>query len=210
MEKIFKDKWKRYLFMGCLVLFVVIFGLFLFDLIYGFDVYIHSLIIKLNSNYVTYFFKFITFFSSTYFIIFGVLLSLLLIKKKKTGMYIALNAGLCCLINQAIKFIVARPRPININMVEESGFSFPSGHSMMSVAFYGLLIYFISQKKWKKSRKILLSSLLMLLIFLIGVSRIYLGVHFASDVLAGFALATAYLLLFIELVFKKKKTNKVR
>lgn len=85
-------------------------------------------------------------------------------------------------------------------LVEESGYSFPSGHSFVSIAFYGFLIYLIINSKLKKQTKIVLSIVLASLILLIGISRIYLGVHYPSDVTAGFIGGAIYLMIFIEIV----------
>ena len=102
--------------------------------------------------------------------------------------------------NQLLKRIVERPRPEGFRIVEELGYSFPSGHSMVSMAFYGLFIYFIYEKVKNKYIKWTSIILLTLLIVLIGISRIYLGVHYASDVLAGFLLSISYLGLFTHII----------
>ena len=90
-----------------------------------------------------------------------------------------------------------RPRPTEHRIIDESGYSFPSGHSMVSAAFYGFLIYLIYKNVKNKYLKWGLITILSLLVFLIGVSRIYLGVHYTSDVLAGFLVAISYLIIFI-------------
>ena len=136
---------------------------------------------------------------------------MVLSKDKKKGLYIVLNILLCFLLNQSFKLIFARTRPEDINLINEFGYSFPSGHSMVSLAFYGFFIYIIAHLKIKKNKKILYCSLLALFVLLIGISRIYLGVHYASDVLAGYALAMAYLIIYIKLIYNKvyntKKTS---
>lgn len=94
-------------------------------------------------------------------------------------------------------------------LVQEKGYSFPSGHSFVAVAFYGFLIYLIITSNWNKKVKIVSSLFLTVLILLIGISRIYLGVHYPSDVTAGFIGGTIYLIIFIEIikgvVYEKKK-----
>jgi undecaprenyl-diphosphatase len=105
-----------------------------------------------------------------------------------------------------MKFIFERPRPFNINIIIENGYSFPSGHSMVSLAFYGLFIYIIWHMNKPRLEKLFYVIPLILLVLLIGISRIYLGVHYASDVIAGYALSMAYLIIFIKLFYKKMKS----
>ena len=124
-------------------------------------------------------------------------------KNKKRAFYIALNVLLCYFLNQTFKYIFARQRPMDINLIDASGFSFPSGHSMISVAYYGFIAYIVSHVRMKRNKRRLYVGLLMLLTLLIGISRIYLGVHYASDVLAGYALSMAYLIVYIKLFYKK-------
>ena len=100
------------------------------------------------------------------------------------------------MLNLMLKNIVERPRPIGYRLIDETGYSFPSGHSMISAAFYGLIIYFIWKNVKNKKLKYISCALLGLLIAFIGISRIYLGVHYASDVLGGFIISIAYLIIF--------------
>jgi undecaprenyl-diphosphatase len=94
-----------------------------------------------------------------------------------------------------LKFLFNRPRPLIPLLKEAQGLSFPSGHAMMSFSFYGLLIYLVwrnIENPWVRG---VLVTLLFLLIFTIGLSRIYLRVHYASDVMAGFAVGIIWLVL---------------
>lgn len=83
------------------------------------------------------------------------------------------------------KNIFQRPRPEILQLIPIDGFSFPSGHSTFSMAIYGYLIYIINKEMSWKIKNIIIF-LLTILIFSIGLSRIYLGVHYFSDVFAGF------------------------
>lgn len=126
---------------------------------------------------------------------------------KKNRWFITFDLVGCTVINQTIKHIVRRPRPNVLRLVEESGYSFPSGHSMISVAFYGLVIYFVYKNINNKYLKWSLISLLSLLILTIGFSRIYVGVHYFTDVVGGFFLALAYLIVYIYIYNKKVIKN---
>lgn len=126
---------------------------------------------------------------------------------KKNRWFITFDLVGCTVINQTIKHIVRRPRPNVLRLVSESGYSFPSGHSMISVAFYGLVIYFVYKNINNKYLKWALISLLSLLILTIGFSRIYVGVHYFTDVVGGFFLALAYLIVYIYIYNKKVRKD---
>ena len=126
---------------------------------------------------------------------------------KKNRWFITFDLVGCTVINQTIKHIVKRSRPNVLRLVSESGYSFPSGHSMISVAFYGLVIYFVYKNINNKYLKWALISLLSLLILTIGFSRIYVGVHYFTDVVGGFFLALAYLIVYIYIYNKKVIKN---
>ena len=106
--------------------------------------------------------------------------------------------------------MVKRPRPEEINLLNLGGYSFPSGHSFLAISSYGFLIFLINRKVKNNKLKIILISTLSALIFLIIVSRIYLGVHYASDCLAGFTLGLSYLFILLILydTFMPRKFDK--
>ncbi len=107
-------------------------------------------------------------------------------KQKNIGLSIFSNLVIITVLNQLLKNILQRPRPTEYRIIEETGYSFPSGHSMISMAFYGYLIYLIYKYVKNKYVKWISIVLLSTLICSIGISRIYLGVHYTSDVLGGF------------------------
>lgn len=117
-------------------------------------------------------------------------------KQPKLGMSIAVNLLLAWLLNSRLKLIFRRPRPADPWLVQEGGFSFPSGHSMVSMAFYGFLIYLVWRCVTNPKRRYVLTAVLGVLILLIGLSRIYLGVHYVTDVLGGFLIALCYLTIY--------------
>src|SRR4030095_9291334 len=94
-----------------------------------------------------------------------------------------------------LKQLFQRKRPLAPLLQAAKGLSFPSGHAIMAVTFYGLLIYIFLHTVQETACRYLLTSLLIALILLIGFSRIYLRVHYASDVLAGFIIGLMWLLI---------------
>lgn len=130
-----------------------------------------------------------------------IIATVLVIKKQKLmGFLVLLNLAISGALNQILKRIVQRPRPTEYRLIEENGYSFPSGHSMVSAAFYGFLIYLIFKNVKNKRIKWISISFLGILISLIGISRIYLGVHYTSDVMAGFVISISYLVIFTSIV----------
>ena len=116
------------------------------------------------------------------------------------------------LLNVGLKYFIARPRPgINLRLVEAYSYSFPSGHSMSAMAFYGFLVYLVFKYTKSKRRKALAFIVLVGLVIAIGISRIYLGVHYATDVMAGFVVGLSWLMICIMAIrsieFYRKKNR---
>jgi len=119
---------------------------------------------------------------------------------KKQGIIFASAIFLTGILIKVSKEIFQRVRPLN-QIVQETSFSFPSGHATMAIVFFGLILYMFSEKTSKKIKMI--SSLIAILsIFLVGFTRIYLRVHWLTDVLGGFILGGTILFLTI-LIFRK-------
>lgn len=135
-----------------------------------------------------------------------VMVSLLLLAYDKTripyGVLGATAAITDTLLNKGLKQLFERARPEDVlPLIEQGGYAFPSGHSVTSMAFYGMLLFLVQTRMEDRKKANALSIVLILLIALIGPSRIYLGVHYPTDVLAGWAegvfVATAvYMLAF--------------
>ena len=111
------------------------------------------------------------------------------------------------LFNDLLKWLFHRARPTIHPIITETGYSFPSGHSMSSIAIYGMLMFFLVlffKKRWAKVTTVIVLSLIILLI---GISRIYLGVHYPSDVIAGYTAGGTWLivcLIFLRLIVEKR------
>ena len=164
------------------------------------DHHIENIVINMRNNKLTNLMIIITNLSSAYCLIVISILLLTFIKNKKISMLIILNLLFSLLTSQLAKIIMQRERPVNINLVDAFGFSYPSGHSLISMAYFGFIAYLLyKNKKNKKLTKIILITTLFITILTIGFSRIYLGVHYFSDVIGGFLLSSSYLMLFINL-----------
>lgn len=123
-------------------------------------------------------------------------------KNKRIGILYIINMGICYLINFILKILISRDRPIQYMLVLEDSYSFPSAHSMLSVAFYGFLAYLIIKYVKNKPLKIIGVILSIIFTLLVGVSRVYLGVHYPTDVLCGFLFGYIYLIVYIYVVRK--------
>ena len=116
---------------------------------------------------------------------------------RRPGACAAINLVLAVVIDLVLKEIVQRQRPDeSIRLVSEVGYSFPSGHSMVSMAFYGLLLWMVWQYEQDRVVKWVCVTGFAILILFVGISRIYLGVHYASDVIAGFAVSAIWLAVY--------------
>jgi membrane-associated phospholipid phosphatase len=107
-----------------------------------------------------------------------------------------------------LKGLFDRERPVVPLLFEARGLSFPSGHALMSVTFYGLLVYMVFKNVKNPALKWTLISLLVLLIIIIGSSRVYLRVHYATDVIAGYCIGFLWLVFTVWLLNKIEKQSK--
>ena len=135
-------------------------------------------------------------------------LAIILIKGLKNKLFLLTGIVGTAGLNVLLKHIVQRERP-NINrLIPEKGYSFPSGHSMMSMAFYGMLIFLIFKYVKNTALKWTLIVILTILLSTIGITRIYLGVHYPSDVIGGFVVSLTYLFILTEIYNKVKIEEK--
>lgn len=160
----------------------------------------------------TRFMKFITFYGNRDFLVpANLLLVFLFIIRKNKWMAITTAAvGLSSLgLMVSLKSLTRRPRPDHPMVEGVTNFSFPSGHTLMGVAFYGLLIWLVVKyvpEKWKRNLLIVLLTALMLII---GFSRIYLRMHYTSDVIAGYSIGMIWLMLVLALMEQARKKYEV-
>lgn len=155
-----------------------------------FDSSVTTYVQSFKSDTLTAFFKIVTDLGDRYaYIVISILLGLYFVLRHRSWKFI-LQTVLVLLLatgsNIMIKRVINRARPSLEHLVDVNTLSYPSGHSMSAMAFYGFLVYLtllLVESRWLKT---VLSILIILLILSIGTSRIYLGVHYPSDVAAGF------------------------
>jgi len=142
---------------------------------------------------------FITFLGKHQFLIPAnlILIFYFLIVKKQTWFSIrVITIAISSLVLMLLlKQLFQRKRPLSPLLKAAKGLSFPSGHAIMAVTFYGLLIYILQHSIETDWLKWLITILVIVLIVLIGFSRVYLRVHYASDVAAGFIIGLLWLLI---------------
>ncbi len=173
-----------------------------------------ALAFAMRNSIMTLFMRAITFLGSSYFLIPANLLMicwiLFYMKNRLLAMQWMITAIASLLLMYLFKGLFGRQRPFDPFLETATGFSFPSGHTLNSLVFFGLLIFILWKFARYKNWKIWGTVLLSLLILGIGLSRIYLRVHYASDVLGGLALGIALLTLSIYGFerFRKVKINR--
>jgi len=126
-------------------------------------------------------------------------------KKKWFAIRIASLALSSVVISFTLKAYFRRDRPLLPTLGDAAGYSFPSGHALIGVVFYGLFVYMIwheVKQKWLRTSLIIL---LIMLIILISFSRIYLRVHYPSDVIAGLAVGFIWLVLSLQIIHRVEK-----
>lgn len=171
-----------------------------------FDNAVYNLVRSLECDFCDKYFVFITKFGNVSVVI-GVVAILIMIFRNKYGVMFASIGAIVAATNKLLKHIIKRQRPDVLKLIKQGGYSYPSGHSMISISVYGYLCYLAFTKIKNSILKWLCSIILVILILSIGISRIYVGVHYASDVIGGFTLALIELMLIIGLTKKHFRGN---
>lgn len=195
-------KFKWIILFICLLMFIAILEDVFEKEIMKLDILGYGLISNIISDNITPIAILITNFGGAITLIGLTIIFLLIMKNKKMSFSILLNLVIVTFLNIFLKNIIQRPRPDDFRLINETGYSFPSGHSMISMAYYGYLIYLIFKFVKNKKLKTFLITFLCILILTIGLSRIYLGVHYTSDVIAGFVLSVSYLIIYTSIIKK--------
>lgn len=175
----------------------------------SFDQRIFNLVAPHISDSGTRVMRFISFLGKHTFLLptIGFMLGYFIVRKNK---WMAIRTSVILvtslLLMSFLKNLLQRHRPLDPLVLGATNFSFPSGHAFMSVAFYGLLIWYASVNIHKSWLRNVVIALLLFIIAAIGFSRIYLRVHYATDVVAGICFGFVWL-DFCLWFFDKKQTN---
>ncbi len=195
MQKVIKFFNKNYLLIILNIILIILTICIFTNFTYDFDNYILLNFAKIRNNFLTKFMILISEFGRWYFIATIIVLSIFLLKNKKDFFILIFNSFFVLLMNLLIKIIFTRIRPINFMIVEEKGYSFPSGHAMVSFTFYVTLLFLIKKYIANNNIKKILQIFIIILIILIPISRIYLGVHYLTDVVAGILISAIIILI---------------
>lgn len=176
------------------------FGFIVHEVLWEKEVVVDNRILDFLSKYInsglTKFMDLISLLGPHYVLLleYAALIVWLLLKKKKPEALLAALTGITSgILLYFLKDVFHRARPLHPRNEPAYNYSFPSGHTALSFIFYGLLIYLIWNNKLSQRYKYIISIFLFLLSLLIGVSRVYLRKHYASDVIAGFCIGFAWL-----------------
>lgn len=197
---------KKELFIVSIFIFIMNSILVITNCYQPIDEIICNLVGSIQTGWLTDIFKVITVLGNTKTIIaVNALIIVITLFTRRFKLFVLPIASICSgAFNTALKYLFSRPRPVGIELIAQGGFSYPSGHSAISALFYGALVYLLMKSNFKYKK--LLMILPIILMILIPLSRIYLGVHYLSDIIGGFSLGFSILSLIL-IIFDKVTTK---
>ncbi|MGE7882283.1 phosphatase PAP2 family protein [Bacillus sp. NPDC094077] len=214
-----KKKLHKYEVM-CIVLLLAVFGIIAWRVHVGgvtmMDIYVRGLVNGLQTENSLTFFSYFTKMGSAIGVVTTLVISLLVFwKKRYYAAMIVYPMGILIthLVNKGIKEIVKRDRPSLNEALDALGYSFPSGHAMLSIMTFGFLAYIIAANLKSVAGKCGITMLLGILIIWIGLSRVILNVHYPTDILAGYCVGGILLIIAIychRLLTERLQLNKER
>ena len=201
------DAWRSFtVSLVCSIFFLIIFAWLSEEVFEGelqrFDFSVRMKVHEFFSPQLTKFMQAMTFLGSIGFLtaLFAVLVAVLLLKgMKRPAVWLAIAVGGSVILDVSLKLSFHRARPVPFVGVVPLTYSFPSGHALSSFCFYGVLAGLFCARIQSRAIRILVWIAAATLVLAIGLSRIYLGVHYPTDVLAGYIAAAAWVstLLFV-------------
>ena len=203
---------KEYYFISILLILFIILTIFVLnDKTLSLDNSAFNNLIKIKNEPLSKYLFIITNIGSTIGTVIVLIITCIIFLKRKIFSdfkYVFLNVSVGVILMQVIKSLIRRVRP-SWKWIVQGGFSYPSGHTITAILFYGTLILLVN-KKLKGKYKTILTVLLSLMIFLIAISRIYFGAHYLTDVLASIILGSIILIISNSLMDKEFKNDKNR
>jgi len=168
-----------------------------------FDVKVLELIHNGRNPQIFSIMKFISFIGSEKFLIpiTAMIVAYTLIKKNYYISKLLLISTLdSYILNFLLKLFFKRTRPVVYFLVNQGGYSYPSGHSMVTMTLYSTIAFLLAKKTEDSKKKILIHTIAFVMICLMGFSRLYLGVHWPTDVIGGYLAGYVFYCLTIELI----------
>lgn len=195
-----KSKWYLWSALTLIPFFMIVFVAFLHgESITQFDNWIAEPILSSRNTIATGLYVFFTDFGGELYLSLILFICSILFAWKESSYFPAIWLIVqsllgAVLLNQVLKSVFRRSRPLVETLVEQGGFSFPSGHSMGSLICYGGILFLILRNIRRPSIRNGLIALVAILVLFIGISRIYVGVHYPTDIIGGFSVGAAWLI----------------
>ena len=192
-----KDK-KNIVVIGILLgLFIINTILVITGLVKNIDNSVYNFIISFRNSFLDNYFRFITHCGNASYVI--ILLGIcIVLMRNKHALYLCFSSSSSVVFNTIVKNIIRRDRPNILRLITQGGYSYPSGHTMISMCCYGYLFYYVFNNVKNKYLRVFLLVILSILIISIPISRIYLGVHYFSDIMGGLLLGGCILFTVIK------------
>ena len=179
-----------------ILLFILVTVLVCNGLTKNIDNSVYNFIISFRCNFLDNYFRLITKLGNVTYVIIVLGICVLFIRNRNV-VYLCFSMSLSVIFNYIIKHIIKRDRPNVLRLISQGGYSYPSGHTMISICCYGYLFYYVYKYVKNKYLRISLLILLSIIIISIPISRIYLGVHYFSDIVGGLLLGGVILFIVI-------------
>jgi len=208
IKKLLRENFLLIMFLIIFVIFCLLINHTIFiNTIYDIDYFFVDLFNKVINIHITKILIFITHLGDWYLPVFIIILFIIFVKNKYQSLFMILNYLCSFIFTFIIKILISRPRPLNPLIDIPDKFSFPSGHTVTSIAFYIFLYFLISKKIKNKFYKNILLIFIILLIILIAFSRLYLKVHYLTDVIGGIIIGIICVSITINIVNKNYKNK---
>lgn len=178
----------------------------------NFDLPIIEFVQGLETPWLTVFLKTFTWIGSAYGVVpITILVCAILfygLNEKKRAIFFAFSIVSTIILNEGLKLYFVRERPEIYRLMDTGGFSFPSGHTMMAFSLYGMIVYVTWWQLKETKKRIAVIILAAFIAFSIAISRIYVGVHFPSDIVGGITASTCWITIIITAFHRFQRPKK--